>query len=419
LKINVNTLKKSAIRAADWLSASSQINDKNSNFFGALKNDYDIKEQKWYFYEPFWHTAHGLRALLALSKELNTDKWDDAIDNAAYFLKKQIINNPERPRIHGGLMRVHGPVETCVPFGKMGCTTLTDGLEGLFDYYLIKKDPDTLEAIKRAEHWLTNVMYDKKTGFLWSFMDMETEEYYKDIIRRLNRDNKAYFYKRPDAEGSSLLLLGKLFNKPKLIDGFKKILDFLVHDQGKDGIWWNWACNKKDPPRAHGRYNLWLAFALLNGYEFFGDDIYREAALRTAKFYRQAQYPNGSMSYMTIQGEKGEMINPCGSAVALAALLWLKLMSYEFDEDFACGVKLSCEFLLNTQYSDSFFDHNLRGAYFELHNNNVRDIASVFGIQLATKLTAGLKKMGIVNLEEWMASKTKWKWEKWPAESII
>lgn len=431
MEISRKLVAESAAMAADWLSDSALIRQPDSAFCGALKSTYSMQDQRWKFSEPFWHTAQAVRGWLDLSEELQFHQWDAPIDQAAGFLRQQIINAPNRPRIHGGIMHLEGKVDECVPSGALHATILTNGLEGLIDYHLARRDAESLAAIKRAAHWLGDVMLDDASGMVWSSLDMEREEYLKEElhrVNRLNRDNPDFFFKRPDAEGSALLLCGRLLDSPRLVGAFKKTLDFLVQDQAPDGIWWNWVCNAANPPRAHGRYNLWLAFAMLNGYAAFGDESYRMAAIRTARFYRQAQQLDGGISYLTTPDGKGLMLYPCGSAVAMSALLWLKLLSYEFDGDFARGVELSCEFLTATQYAREFADENLRGAYYESYGHArfagmsypmVRDIASVFGMQLMAKLLAGLRLSAVDTFGEWMESATRWQWKKWPSERLL
>ncbi len=431
MEISRKLVADSAAMAADWLSGIALIRKPDSAFYGALKSNYSAQDRQWQFSEPFWHTAQALRGWLDLAGELGSHQWDAPIEQAAGFLRNQIIHAPERSRIHGGVMHLAGKVDECLPAGALHATVLTNGLEGLIDYYVARQDPASLAAIKRAAHWLGDVMLDEASGMVWSSMDREREEYLKaelHRVNRLNRDNPEFFYKRPDAEGSALLLCGRLLDRPRLADAFKRILDFLVQDQAPDGIWWNWVCNAANPPRAHGRYNLWLAFALLNGYEVLGDEAYRLAAIRTARFYRKAQHLDGGISYLTTPEGRGLMLYPCGSAVAMSALLWLKLLSYEFDGDFARGVELSCAFLTSTQFAPDFADENLRGAYFESYGHArfagmsypmVRDIASVFGIQLMAKLLAGLRLSAMETFNEWMASAARWPWKKWPAERLL
>lgn len=431
MEISRKLIAESAAMAADWLADSALIRKPDSAFRGALKSTYNAQDGQWQFSEPFWHTAQAVRGWLDLSDELNSHQWDAPIDQAAGFLRNQIIHAPQRPRIHGGIMHLEGKVDECVPIGALHATVLTNGMEGLIDYHLARRDAESLAAIKRASHWLGDVMLDEPSGMVWSSMDLESEAYLQAALKRvnrLNRDNPEFFFKRPDAEGSALLLCGRLLGQPRLADAFKRILDFLVQDQAPDGIWWNWVCNAANPPRAHGRYNLWLAFALLNGYEAFGDESYRLAAIRTARFYRKAQQLDGGISYVTTPEGKGLMLYPCGSAVAMSALLWLKLLSYEFDGDFARGVELSCEFLTATQYAREFGDANLRGAYYESYGHAryagqsypmVRDIASVFGMQLMAKLLAGLRLSALDTFGEWMGSATRWQWKRWPAEQLL
>ena len=415
--IDIKTIENSIENGVSWIFNCAQVTDKNHPCYGGLINDYDMATLQWNIYESFWHTAQAVRALLALGKTQMPE-----VNLMLNYLAKRIIDAPENSRINGAICRVEGRRK-----GELATTTLTDGLPGVVDAYLATKQPELLFSLKRSGYWLENCALDSKTGFCYSFMDGQTgiptlhQTYHKD-------DHPEFANKRPEAEGASLLLLARLLNQPKLETAYKNILDYLVSDQYPDGIWWNWSCNRRNPNLAHARYNLWHAHSLLDGYTAFGEEKYLQAAMKTARFYQQAQQLDGNIPYSIAPNGKGISQQICGSAIAMSALLWLRLLSLNWDQSMADSVKLSAEFLLYTQFSMDFFDKNLRGAFFESSvvapNSGfslvkVRDIATIFSLQFFAKLTSAMKFSNVSTVEELFEAKTPIHWEPWHSEELL
>lgn len=416
-EINTKKINSAVENAVSWIFDRARVTDPEHVCFGGLINDYDMAGRQWNIYESFWHTAQAVRALIALGK---TDCPETC--GMMKYLAKRIINAPGNPRISGAVCRVEGRRK-----GELATTTLTDGLPGLVDAYLVSSDPELYAALERSGNWLETCALDPVTGFCYSFMDGKTG------VPTLHptyhgSDHPEFANKRPEAEGASLLLLGRLLKRPELERAYKNILDYLAADQYPDGIWWNWSCNRRNPDLAHARYNLWHAHAMLDGYTAFGDEKYLLAARKTARFYRNAQQLDGVIPYAIAPNGKGIAQQICGSAIAMSALLWLRLLSMEYDEDLAEGVRLSAEFLLYTQFSMDFFDENLRGAFFESSvvapNGGyslvkVRDIATIFGLQFFAKLTSAMKFAGANSPEELFALQCPIHWEPWVAEALL
>lgn len=416
-EINTTKINSAVGNAVDWLFNRARVTDNEHPCCGGLVNDYDMATGQWNIYESFWHTAQAVRALIALDKT----SLPETAGMMAY-LAKRIIDAPDAPAVSGAISRVEGRRK-----GELATTTLTDGLPGVVDAYLTTGAPELRAALARSGNWLETCALDKATGFCYSFMDG------KSGIPTLHptyhgSDHPEFANKRPEAEGASLLLLGRLLDRPVLEAAFKNILDYLASDQYPDGIWWNWSCNRRNPDLAHARYNLWHAHAMLDGYIAFGDEKYLLAARKTARFYQTAQQLDGVIPYAIAPNGKGIAQQICGSAVAMSALLWLRLLSLEYDASLAESVRLSAEFLLFTQFSMDFFDENLRGAFFEssvvapqsgYSLVKVRDIATVFGLQFFAKLSSAMKSAQVESLDALFAPKAPVCWQPWPAEALL
>lgn len=415
--IDIKQIECGIENGVSWILNRALVKSPEHPCSGGLINDYDMAARQWNIYESFWHTAQALRALLALGRE-SLPEVQEMMD----YLAKRIIDAPENPRISGAICRIEGRRK-----GELATTTLTDGLPGVVDAWLVSSKPELLNALERSGNWLESCALDPATGFCFSFMNGQTGEPTLHPTYH-SSDHPEFANKRPEAEGASLLLLGRLLKRPKLEAAFKNILDYLAADQYPDGIWWNWSCNRRNPDLAHARYNLWHAHAMLDGYTAFGEEKYLHAALKTARFYQQAQQLDGVIPYAIAPGGKGIAQQICGSAVAMAALLWLRLLSIRWDETLAQSIRLSAEFLLFTQFSMDFQDENLRGAFFEssvvapgcgYSLVKVRDIATIFALQLFAKLTSAMRAAGVDTLEALFDGKTPIQWEPWPSESLL
>lgn len=415
--LDIKQIEKGIENGVSWILDRALVKSPDHECCGGLINDYDMANRQWNIYESFWHTAQALRALIALGKDDLPE-----VRGMMDYLARRIINAPDNPRISGAIRRVEGRRK-----GELATTTLTDGLPGVVDAYLVSLKPELLQSLERSGNWLETCALDPETGFCYSFMNGQTGEFTLHPTYH-GSDHPEFANKRPEAEGASLLLCGRLLKRPKLETAFKNILDYLASDQYPDGIWWNWSCNRRNPDLAHARYNLWHAHAMLDGYTAFGDEKYLQAAIKTARFYQQAQQLDGVIPYSIAPGGKGIARQICGSAIAMAALLWLRLLSIRWDDSLAESIKLSAEFLLFTQFSMDFQDENLRGAFFEssvvapgcgYSLVKVRDIATIFALQLFAKLVSAMRFAGVSSLEELFEAKTPVYWEPWAAEALL
>ena len=92
----------------------------------------------------------------------------------------------------------------------------------------------------------------------------------------------------------------------------------------------------------------WYAESLLECYDLTHDRKYLEAAARTAHTYASAQRKDGTMFYDNyINGRPSDKGSVCGSEVALAGILWMRLAEYGFDE-FVEHYERSAEWLVKT-----------------------------------------------------------------------
>ena len=196
---DIKTIENGIGNGVSWILNCARITDKNDQCYGGLINDYDMATRQWNIYESFWHSAQAVRALIALGKSS-----EPQVGSMMDYLARRIINAPENPRISGAIRRVEGRRK-----GELATTTLTDGLPGLVDAFLATRKPELLAALERSGNWLETCALDPQTGFCYSFMNGQTGEPTLHPTYH-GSDHPEFANKRPEAEGASLLLLGRL-----------------------------------------------------------------------------------------------------------------------------------------------------------------------------------------------------------------
>ena len=146
--------------------------------------------------------------------------------------------------------------------------------------------------------------------------------------------------------------------------------------------------NNKEDGSVHPRFNLWYAESLLDGYDLTGDKRYLDAARKTAATFAGFQTGDGTIYYRNFTNGDVNRNSICGSAVAFAGILWLRLEAYGI-EDFRKNTELSLEWILKNRFSTDHPDLNLAGAVINTrlrHKQDKlwlvnRDIGSSFGVR--------------------------------------
>ena len=159
--------------------------------------------------------------------------------------------------------------------------------------------------------------------------------------------------------------------------------------QDEHGLWMRFMPNHASEGSYHPRFNLWYAESLLECYDLTGDRKYLEAAARTARTYAAAQRTDGTMFYDNyINGRPSDKGSVCGSEVALAGILWMRLAGYGFEE-FVPHYERSAEWLVKNRFATDHPDPNLRGAVVNTRMRfrkgemwmTQRDVGTSFGLR--------------------------------------
>jgi rhamnogalacturonyl hydrolase YesR len=147
--------------------------------------------------------------------------------------------------------------------------------------------------------------------------------------------------------------------------------------------------NDKKESSFHPRFNLWYAESLLEAYELTKDRKYLEAAAKTARTYAKVQKKDGTIFYVNYtDGKPSDKGSICGSAVAFAGMIWIRLAGYGYNE-FIPSYERSIQWILKNRYSVTHPDPNLCGAVvntrMRMKNGQIwlthRDVGTSFGLR--------------------------------------
>jgi uncharacterized protein YyaL (SSP411 family) len=365
--------------AADY--ATNVLLDEN----GKSRCDYQMVESKWYDYEPPWHTGQIIYALTEAYKITIDQKYLDAAKKAGdWWISLEI---KDHPKLKGMLYTAHGDnVGDVIVFA-----TMSDGSAGLFRLSKMSGDKKYADVATRAGDWMMNNMYEPDHRVFYDCVDPKTGEVLKEGSPFWPEKTKQELFDvaRPNNEGSLFKDMYEYTGNDAYKEMFIELCESLLDYQGDEGLWMDFTPNNKETGSFHPRFNLWYAESLLEGYDLTGKKAYLEAALKTARFYTKFQDKDGTIFYRNfIDGSRNEN-SVCGSTVAFAGIIWLRLLNYGVGEEFRDNIERSVNWLLKNQYAKDHSDPNLAGGFINTRLRHKkgklwitnRDVGTSFGIR--------------------------------------
>ncbi|MCK4993091.1 MAG: hypothetical protein KAS29_21485 [Bacteroidales bacterium] len=360
------------------------VSDVLINEEGFSRCDYNIPEGKWYDYEPPWHTGQAIYALLEANRVTGDQKYlDKAIEAGNWWVSLEI---KDHPKLKGMVRSAHGDHagETIV------FATMSDGSAGLYKLYEQTGDRKYGDIPTQAGDWMLRNMCLLDEGVCYDNVDPETGEVMKENSPFWpdKEDQDLYDVARPNSEGSLFLDMYEYTGEEEYRAAFITLCNSLVEKQGQEGLWMDFMPNHRQEGSVHPRFNLWYAESLLEGYELTGDKRYLEAVRKTAATFARFQKANGTIYYQNFLSGEVNKNSVCGSAVAFAGIIWLRLESYGIGE-FSNNIDLSLDWILKNRFSTHHPDPNLAGAVINTRLRNRhgklwfvnRDIGTSFGIR--------------------------------------
>ena len=353
---------------------------------GKSRCDYNTIEGKWYPYEEPWHTGQLILGLLESYKITgNAETLKSARRAGDWWISLEIKDNP---RFKGMVAATHGDA---IGNDQIVFATTSDGTPGIFELSRVTGDMKYANVASSSSKWLLENMYYPEKGVCYDLADLATGEilkenspFYKDKTEQALED-----VSRPNTEGSPFKDAYEFTKDKKFKDAHILLCNSLIEKQDKDGIWMRYMPNHIEESSFHPRFNLWYAESLLEAYELTKDRKYLEAAAKTARTYAKAQKKDGTIYYVNYtDGKPSDKGSICGSAVAFAGILWIRLAGYGYDE-FIPSYERSIHWILKNRYSVNHPDPNLRGAIVNTRYRSKkgkvwlthRDVGTSFGLR--------------------------------------
>jgi rhamnogalacturonyl hydrolase YesR len=372
IKIDRKDLLARASRGCDWLTDVSQIMDKISPDYGAIRGEYDTKTRQWSFYGPFWHTGQAVRVLLLAYKMTGNEKYlKHAVLGGEYLIRRQVMDKNDK--------RLYGFIHGRTPEDASTASQL-EGFMALHDLYKVTKDPKWLERFHLAVDWVAKNVYQKGQGLFYN-----TYSAAEDKLAPIEQS-------RPHTDDAVLWTAYQEFKDPLYLQIFREVSDRLLKDEDPPG---NWIKYKPCNPGAfegrgdiHPRHAWWWGYPMLDAFDAFGEKKYLDAAVRAAQWYIDNDNLDGGYYYhITKTGSKHLSFDFCTSAVGCAVIMWTDLWKRTGDEKYLRSIETSLGFLLRAQFNQDVEDQNIKGAFFEGYlppdgtlcpGFYIRDIATIF-----------------------------------------
>jgi len=345
--------------------ASQVLLDEN----GKSRCDYNVTEGRWYDYEPPWHTGQIIYALVECYKITKNDTYLEAAKKAGDWWTNLEIT--DHPKLKGMLRAVHGDhAGEIIVFA-----TVSDGTAGLFRLYQLTGEKKYADVPTRAGEWMLQNMWVPEEGVFYDNVDPNSGEVLKENSPFWPHKEKQELYDvaRPNNEGSLFKDMYEYTGNVKYKEIFINLCESLVEKQGSEGLWMDFMPNHKEEGSFHPRFNLWYAESLLDGYALTGDKRYLEAAYKTALIYAKVQQSDGTIYYKNYLNGRANRNSICGSAVAFAGIVWLRLLQQGYRDEFKENIQKSLNWILVNRFSENHPDKNLAGATINIRTRRKED----------------------------------------------
>ncbi len=353
---------------------------------GKSRCDYNLTRGEWYPYEEPWHTGQLVLGLLEAYKATGNKTWlEQAVRGGEWWLTLEIKDDP---RFRGMVGATHGDV---IGNDQIVFATVSDGTPGIFELSRVTGDRRYAALATSSAAWMLEHMYYPEEGVCYDLADLRTGEVLKlgSPFHGDKSEQTLFDVSRPNTEGSLFKDAYEFSGDERFRDAHILLCDALLRYQDEHGLWMDFMPNHKSEGSYHPRFNLWYAESLLECYDLTHDRKYLEAAARTARTYAAAQRKDGTMFYDNyINGRPSDKGSVCGSEVALAGILWMRLAEYGYGE-FVAHYERSAEWLVKNRFSMDHPDPNLRGAVVNTRMRfrkgemwmTQRDVGTSFGLR--------------------------------------
>lgn len=359
---------------------------------GKSRCDYNMAQGKWYPYEEPWHTGQLILGLVN-AYEVSGERHflQAAVRAGNWWLSQEIKGDP---RFAGMIAAVHGD---SVGTDQIVFATTTDGTHGLYELTRVTGDRRYADLATSAITWLYEKTYDEEHGVCYDLVDLSSGEVIKadSPFHKEVKNQTLFDVSRPNTEGSPFKDAFEYGGDERLKAAEIRLCDALLEYQDPgSGMWMDFMPNSKEAGSFHPRFNIWYAESLLDGYDFTGDGKYLEAAVRTMRTYASVQTKDGTMFYDNyINGRPSDKGSVCGSEVAFAGIVWMRLAEDYGYPEFRENYLKSLDWILKNRYAADHPDPNLRGAVINTRMRTKkggvwltqRDVGTSFGLRFLSE----------------------------------
>ncbi len=325
---------------------------------GRAKGDYYWREGRWSPYEVAWHTGQAIEALLAAHAVTGDPRYLARARQAGdYWVSLELKDGPFKGMINAA----HGD-----RLGELiNFTTVGNGTPGLFCLSKVTGDPKYADVASSAIIWLArNMQVPEHPGLYYNILDPATGTIWTDKSPHHDTDTPSVTQvARPNIEGSPFLDACLHTGEQWLCDAHFDLATRTAQRQSANGMWMEFEPNDPVSGVIHPRFNSWNAEALLRSWKAKPNDLWFQAALKTARASIAMIGRDGSFDYDR-RGETTSGVSPTGSASAFAGLLWLELRRAGYAE-FDAEIHRVAGWLVSNRYPADHPDPNLRGLVVE------------------------------------------------------
>jgi rhamnogalacturonyl hydrolase YesR len=372
---------EAALRAAGAHAANVLITPE-----GKGRADYDLLTGEWREYEPHWHTGQQILGLLQAWRITGEPTFLAAAQRGGDWW---VSTEFQPPHPLAGLVNAyHGDhVGPLINF-----TTISDGSAGLFALSRATRMRRYADCATRSGAWLyANTRVPGADQLFYNMIDPATGRVITDYSPH-HRDvtmPSVTQTARPNIEGSLFLDMYRHTRNRVWRDRFVAQAQGALRWQRANGLWMDFEPNDSATGQVHPRFNIWNAEALLEAHAQTRDTQFLEGALRTGRFMARVQDRRGAIYYDLNEDGSWTLASITGSAVAFAAMLWMRLRAHGVGDEFTPNIERALDWVLANRFNEDHPDVNLRGAVLETRVRVVegrtraliRDIATAFGLR--------------------------------------
>lgn len=385
-------LTHSSRLAARWITAIAQVHNEAltsehhaglayQNWKGAIRGEYRAATRSWAFFCPYWHTGQALKGLLMMELQYSSGEWMQAALDAGEFLLRCQISNPKH--LDFGLPLAFEDIPYAV-----NTSAILEGIDGLFHLADATGMSRYEEAAITALYWVARNAYLNGKGLFQDFYDpgkrrfMTLSEY---------RPSDRPEIPRPLLDDAVFLKGYRRTGDPLFSQIYFETAEELLRREHPAGNWIAFGPCHAGGDYIHPRHAYWWGGSLFDGWQASGEIRYRDAALRSAKWYAKALRRDGGFFRNISTDFNTDSFHHATSGSACAAIIFLRAFLEAGENRYLPLAIRALNYCMNVQFTE-VTDPNLEGAILEIilppdgkdHSPYyLRDLGSIFFIQAA------------------------------------